>query len=168
MGEALQRRIKQEQFESPALEAMLNVMVAADHLRQKADEVCGKFRLTSSQYNVLRILRGSAQGGLPLAEIHLRLMDRSANVTGILDKLETDRWVNRDRPNENPMLSVARITPRGMRLIEEMEPAIRTLQDYMASCLTRRDIRELSRMCECIYGHDSGSDSSCAEDPEPE
>jgi DNA-binding MarR family transcriptional regulator len=163
MGEALQRRLKQERFESPAFEAMLNVMVAADHLHQKADDVCLKFKLTFTQYNVLRILRGSAQGGLPFEEIRFRMLDRSADLDAILAKLEGDRWLDRDAPQINPQLSVARITPRGLRLIEEMEPAIATLQEYMASCLSRRDLRELSRECECIYGHDpscgAGSDS---------
>ena len=164
MGEALQRRLKQQQFDSPAAEAMFNVLVAADHLRQKADEVCARFKLTMSQYNVLRILRGSAQGGLPFEEIRFRMLDRSSDLNAALDKLEGDRWVDRDQPHENPQFSVNRITPRGLRLVEEMEPAIHTLQEYMTACLTKRDLRELSRTCECIYGNDP----SCKDDGDSE
>ncbi len=164
MGEALQRRLKQGQFESPAYEALLNVMVAADHLHNRADDVCAKFKLTFGEYNVLRILRGAAQDGHTAESIQSRMVHHSADVPTILEKLDHDRWVDREGPHDNPQLLVARITPRGLRLVEEMEAAVRTLHDHVSSCLTRREIRELSRMCECIYGNDP----SCGQDSETE
>ena len=66
MGDFLRKRVKQSaDFESPEVEALLNLLVAADHMRGRMEQVCSQFDITASQYNILRILRGAGQEGLP-------------------------------------------------------------------------------------------------------
>ena len=58
MGEILNKRLKQKKFESTEQEALLNIFVASNHLKSKIEGASSTVGITSSQYNVLRILKG--------------------------------------------------------------------------------------------------------------
>ena len=62
---ALKHEIVQERpFSSPEEEALLNLMRTADCLQREFHRMSREWGVTSTQYNVLRILRGSHPGGL--------------------------------------------------------------------------------------------------------
>jgi len=155
MGDALRRRIRQQRFESPAQEAMLSLMVAAEHLRERMDRLCAEFDLTPSQYNVLRILRGAPEGH-PRCEIARRMIDRAPDVTRLVDRLERRGLVERDRSEADRRLSLTRITPEGLALLERMRPRLDEEHRHLAERIPLRDQRELSRICERIYGEAGG------------
>jgi DNA-binding MarR family transcriptional regulator len=150
MGDALRRRIRQERFESPVQEAMLNLMVAAEHLRERMDRLCAEFDLSPSQYNVLRILRGAPEGH-PRCEIARRMIDRAPDVTRLVDRLERRGLVERDRSAADRRLSLTRITPAGLALLERMRPRLDEEHRHLAERISHADQRELSRLCEQIY-----------------
>ena len=157
MGDALKKRIKQTaDFESPVEEAMLNLMVAADHVRARLDRVCADFRITTGQYNVLRILRGAHPDGHPRCEIAARLIEKAPDVTRLVDRLETQGLVERDRSEEDRRLSLTRITKKGLGVLDKMDNALAETNRYFSERVSRRDCRELSRICEGIYAEDEG------------
>lgn len=155
MGDALRQRIKQTtDFASPVEEAMLNLMVAADHVRDRLDRVCAAFSITHGQYNVLRILRGIYPEGHPRCEIAARLVEKAPDVTRLVDRLETQGLVARDRSEQDRRLSMTRITKEGLKVLDAMEPALREIGRYFGERVSRRDCRELSRICEGLYAED--------------
>lgn len=152
MGEALKRRIKQKtDFENPAQEAMLNLIVAADYVHTRLERVCADFGITRPQYNVLRILRGVYPDGHPRREIAARLLASAPDVTRLVDRLEAQGLVKRDGVQEDRRISLARITKSGLRLLEEIHPHIAEEHARFARKVTRRDCLELSRICEAIH-----------------
>jgi DNA-binding MarR family transcriptional regulator len=152
MGDALRRRIEQSRFESPVQEALLNLMVAADHLRSRIERVCSEFGLSASQYNVLRILRGVHPAGHSRCEIARRMLERAPDVTRLIDRLEKRGWAARDRCEHDRRLSISRITDAGLELLERIGPSVENVQRELAARVPLRDCRELSRICEEIYG----------------
>ena len=152
MGEALKRRIKQAaDFANPAQEAMLNLIVAADYVHARLERVCAGFGITRPQYNVLRILRGVHPAGHPRSEIAARLLASAPDVTRLVDRLQGRGLVERDRVEEDRRLSITRITKKGLRLLDEMQPHISAEHERFSSKVLRRDCLELSRICEAIY-----------------
>jgi DNA-binding MarR family transcriptional regulator len=155
MGDALKKRIKQAtDFASPAEEAVLNLMVAADHVRSRLERVCTDFGITPGQYNVLRILRGAHPAGHPRCEIAARLVEKAPDVTRLVDRLEAQGLVSRDRSEEDRRLSVTRITRKGLGLLERMEPAMEEANRYFKERVSRQDCRVLTRICEGIYAEE--------------
>ncbi|HEX8708972.1 MAG TPA: MarR family transcriptional regulator [Pyrinomonadaceae bacterium] len=155
MGDALKRRIKQTaDFSSPVEEAMLNLMVTADHFRSRLDRVCSRFGLTHGQYNVLRILRGAHPEGHPRCEIAARMLEKAPDVTRLVDRLEAQGLVERERSEEDRRLSLTRITKKGLALLAEMDGALEEVNGYYRERISRRDSRELTRICEGIYAED--------------
>lgn len=131
---------------------MLNLLVAADHMRGRMTSICDDFGITIGQYNVLRILRGVHPGGHPRCEIIRRMLERAPDVTRLVDRLESQDLAERVRSDEDRRLSITRITQKGLDLLTTMEPRVQELNAYFGERVSRRDCRELSRICEGIYG----------------
>jgi DNA-binding MarR family transcriptional regulator len=151
MGEGLKRRIKQERFQSPLQEAVLNLMVASDFLKEQVEILCKDQGITGPQYNVLRILRGVYPEGHPRCEIASRMIERSPDITRLVDRLEAQGLVERDRSHKDRRLSLTRITARGLGLLDRLGPEFDRLNRRFAQRLSKRDCLELSRICEAIY-----------------
>jgi DNA-binding MarR family transcriptional regulator len=152
MGETIRRRLRQAAFESPEQEAVLNLMLASARLRDLFEETCARHGITGGQYNVLRILRGAGKQGHSRCEIAERLIERAADVTRLIDRLEAEHWVERIRSEDDRRLSIARITDKGLVLLDRMAPEIRKVHEHVAARISARECRELSRLCEQLYG----------------
>ena len=72
-GSQLQRELKKKRpFESPEQEVILNVMRTNDQFQNRFGRLFREYGLTSSQYNVLRILRGEGKP-MPCLEVGDRM-----------------------------------------------------------------------------------------------
>ncbi|HSE98766.1 MAG TPA: MarR family transcriptional regulator, partial [Blastocatellia bacterium] len=131
--------------------AMLNLLIAAAHIRERLDRVCSEFGVTQGQYNVLRILKGVYPEGHPRCEIARRMLERAPDVTRLIDRLGQQKYVERDRSEDDRRLSVTRITKKGLDLLERMDKGMREVHDYFADRVSLADRRELSRICEGLY-----------------
>lgn len=133
---------------------MLNLMVAADHLRTAIDRACDEFGITHAQYNVLRILRGVYPEGHARCDIVARLIERAPDVTRLVDRLEAQGFAARDRSEEDRRLSLTRITERGLKLLDDMQPRFADVHRHFSERVSRRDCKELTRICEGLYDED--------------
>jgi len=152
MGRILRDHIKQTApFEDEAQEAMLNLFVAAAHMRRRVEQVCQKYDLQFSHHNVLRILRGAHPEGHPRCEIIERMLDPSPDVTRLIDKLVERELVRRSKSEKDRRMTIHTITEKGLNLLEQMDPEIRDVQRWFDARVSDRDLRQLSRICEGIY-----------------
>jgi len=154
MGEGLKKRLRQARFESPVQEAMLNLLVAAGHVRERIEGVCSDFGITHTQFNVLRILKGAYPSGYARCDIAVRMIEKAPDVTRLIDRLEEQGLVERDRSESDRRLSITRITPSGIKLLERMQSRVEEVHRYFADRISLRDRRELSRICEGLYAED--------------
>lgn len=145
---SIQSRVETDQFESEVQKAMVGLLLAAGHLSQRLDAVCGEKGLTHDQYNVLRILRGRHPDGYPRYEIAQRLISRAPDVTRLLDRLESRGLVERFKSRDDARLSLARITDAGMAALEGLGEPIREVHREFASGLGSSEIRTLTGMME--------------------
>jgi len=153
MGRTLRNRIQQTApFEDAAQEAMLNLFVAAAHVRRRVEAVCQEHDLQFSHHNVLRILRGAHPNGHPRCDIIERMLDPSPDVTRLIDKLVERDLVRRSRSEEDRRMTIHTITEKGLTLLEKLDPKIRDVQDWFDDRVADRDLKHLSRICEGIYG----------------
>ena len=122
MAGRLQTEIKQgKPFINLEQEASLNLLRTADALLQRMGAVLKPYRLSHSQYNVLRILRGAGASGLACREIAGRMITRDPDITRLLDRLEARGLVTRTREERDRRVIQARITPEGLRILEELD-----------------------------------------------
>ncbi|HEX3352856.1 MAG TPA: MarR family transcriptional regulator [Terriglobales bacterium] len=101
--------------------------------------------LSATQYNVLRILRGSPQG-LPCGEIASRMITRDPDVTRLLDRLEKRGLISRCRETQDRRTVVARITPEGLKLLASLDEPVRNAHRAQLGHLGRKRLIALSQL----------------------
>ena len=79
--------------------------------------------LSPTQYNVLRILRGTP-AGLPCGEIAARMITRDPDVTRLLDRLEKRGLISRCRETEDRRMVMARIIPDGLQVLARLDKPV--------------------------------------------
>lgn len=151
MTDALSRRLKQARFANPQQEAVLSVAVAASTLNDLFDEICAKYGLTPAQYNVLRILRGVHPNGHPRCEVARRMIERAPDVTRLVDRLQARGLVRRSRGGEDQRQAVTRITAKGLKLLQAIQPELEAHTASRLHRLSEKDCHELSRLCALIF-----------------
>ena len=142
----LRARVKQRRFRDPVETAFVGLLVVAEQLRLRLEEMCRRAGITHTQYNVLRVLRGAHPDGHPRFEIISRLIHRAPDVTRLLDRLERQGLIERVSDARNRRHSVARITGPGLELLRALEPQLAALQRDCLVPLTRQQVRALAAM----------------------
>lgn len=149
----LQQELKKRfPFASLPQEAALALFRTSDQLQHRFERLFRKHGLTSSQYNVLRILRG-AGGPLPVLEIAERTVTVVPGITGLVDRLEKCGLVRRERSTEDRRVIYVAITPKAIELLKDLEEPLMELHDHVMGCLARREQEELIRLLEKLREH---------------
>ena len=128
-------------------EAFVSLQLTADMLVRKAEKVLRSADVTPTQYNVLRILRGSPEG-LPCREIANRMITRDPDVTRLLDRLNKRGLILRRRETKDRRVVQARITPEGLRLLRELDAPVLETHRKLLGHLGRERLRRLMEMLE--------------------
>jgi DNA-binding MarR family transcriptional regulator len=106
--------------------AYLDLLRTADVLTRGAIGVLKPEELSTTQYNVLRILRGSPQG-LTCGEIASRMITRDPDVTRLLDRMEKRSLISRARESRDRRLVLTRITPEGLKLVNRLDEPVQKI-----------------------------------------
>ena len=103
--------------------------------------------LSPTQYNVLRILRGSP-GGLPCGEIASRMITRDPDITRLLDRLEKRELISRCRETKDRRMVMVRITPGGLKLLSQLDDPVHNAHHKQLGHLGRERLRALTELLE--------------------
>jgi DNA-binding MarR family transcriptional regulator len=150
---SLQRAIRQTQpFRSPGHEAVVALLFTADILKRRFAAVLEPHRVTGQQYNVLRILRGAGPDGIPTLEVAERMIEEAPGITRLVDRLEKQGWVRRDRGTEDRRQVLCRITATGLKLLAGLDAPVAALEDAQVAALAPDDRRRLLVLLEKVRG----------------
>jgi len=149
MSGKLQKEIaKSGPFASLEEEVMLNLLRTADRLMGMLEGALKPSGLTPTQYNVLRILRGMSPQGIACQEIARRMITRDADLTRLLDRLESRGLVHRQRQEDDRRVVHATITGAGISLLTELDSvALKTNQEALGHLGSER-LRLLGELLE--------------------
>ncbi len=144
----LQKELKKKQaFASPEQEATLNLLRTNDQFQNRFGRLFRQFGLTASQYNVLRILRGEGKP-LPSLEIADRMIQVVPAITGLIDRLEKQDFVKRERCSEDRRVVRVEITRQALALLKKMDKPVGDLHKQLMGHLNRTELKQLNRLLE--------------------
>ncbi len=144
MPSTLQAELKQRRpFKNLKEEAHLSIQRTAAMLEHAFESALKPHRITGTQYNVLRILRGSEPDGLCRNEIGTRLVRQVPDVTRLLDRLEDARLIARSRGGDDRRYVVTRITRDGLKLLEAVQQRIDEIHAEQLGHLDEAQLRQL-------------------------
>lgn len=137
-------------FDTAAQEAMLGISHTASLLDRVIARILAPHKISPAQYNVLRILRGAGAAGLPTLAIRCRMIDPSAAITRLVDKLEEAGLVARSRASDDRREVRCRITPQGLVLLTELEPSFVGLHTGVAEEISVDELKSAIRTMDRI------------------
>ena len=106
--------------------------------------------LTEPQYNVLRVLRGfRSEGPSSIGFLKERMLDRSPDVSRLVDKLYELGLVDRKENATDRRQKDVVITPKGLELLSHMHDCEKKA-DTLLQNLTDEEVIELNRLLDKI------------------
>src|SRR4249920_2547247 len=121
--------LKQQQaFSSSEQEILLGLRMAAARVVEPwARFLKTTTQLTTHQYNVLRILRGSHPAKLACSDIAERMIDRDPDITRLVDRLERRGLVKRTRSRQDRRVVEVGISDKGLALVRGLDSHVQRM-----------------------------------------
>lgn len=138
---------KKKPFDSPEHEAVLHVLRTGDQMQNCLGKLFREYGLTSSQYNVLRILRGVGRP-MPSLEIASQMIQVVPAITGLIDRLEKQELVSRRRCTEDRRVVYVEATQKALSILAKMDEPFAQLHSRLVGHMSKSDLQELSRLLE--------------------
>ena len=126
--------------------AFLELLRTSDRLTRRLVPVLKAEELSTTQYNVLRILRGAPEG-LSCGEISNRMITRDPDITRLLDRLEKAALISRCRETKDRRTVLTRITPKGLKLLARLDEPVQEAHRRQLGHLGRE---RLQALCELL------------------
>jgi len=146
---SLKQEIAQEPpFSSVEEEALLNVMRTSDCLHRIFHLKTRKWGVTSTQYNVLRILRGAQPHGLTCSAIGNRMITAEPDITRLLARMKALKLIKQERDKADRRVLWTHISKDGLTLLSEMDPVILAVPGELLGHLKNEELTELIRLLE--------------------
>jgi DNA-binding MarR family transcriptional regulator len=161
---SLKLEIAQEPpFFSVEEEALLNLLRTADSMHRAFHRKTRDWGVTSTQYNVLRILRGAHPQGLNCSAIGDRMITADPDITRLLSRLKALRLVRQQRDKHDRRVVWTQISPAGLQLLKEMDPVIQQAPVDLLGHLDKAELAEFIRLLELARSRseDSQAPVSC-------
>ncbi len=123
----------------------LELLHTADQLSRGVAAVLKTEDLSTAQYNVLRILRGSP-AGLPCGEIARRLVTREPDITRLLDRMEKRGFILRTREPRDRRTVITTITQRGLDTVNRLDEPVQSTHRQQLGRLGRAQLVTLMEL----------------------
>jgi DNA-binding MarR family transcriptional regulator len=151
MSERLNRILRQSKpFASTEHEVVVALQVATARVVEPLARYLRGEGITLPQYNVLRILRGAGEDGLPSGEIAVRMIDRDPDVTRLVDRLVRDGLAVRDRRDDDRRVVLVRIAAPGLELLARTDAAMAELPCDLLGGLGNEQLETLLALLEDV------------------
>jgi DNA-binding MarR family transcriptional regulator len=118
---SIEKDIHQHKFRSVRHKAMINIMFTYGWLLERIKMFLEKEDITHQQYNILRILRGSAPEPLSTLQIRERMIDKMSDTSRIVDRLIVKELVKKCTCPKDKRLVDVTITDKGQKLLKKLD-----------------------------------------------
>ncbi|MCC5924533.1 MAG: winged helix-turn-helix transcriptional regulator [Crocinitomicaceae bacterium] len=145
---SLENHVKAK-FKSPIQKAIINIRFTSNWIGNYHNNQLSNFGLTLPQFNILRILRG-ANEPLSINLVRDRMLEKSPNVTRLVDKLIQKQMVTRDRAKKDKRVIKLQITAHGLMTLEQLD---QVFDDINASnLLSHEEAEQLNILLDKLRG----------------
>ncbi len=128
----------------------INLIFTVKQLGYQFLQSLKKYQLTEPQYNILRVLRGfRSQGPASINFLKERMLDKSSDVSRIVDKLYDKGLIDRRENSIDRRQKDIEITKKGLALLSKIDECEKKI-DTLLKNLTIEEVHELNRLLDKI------------------
>lgn len=132
--------------------AMHEIIKAGHWITDSVSKELKEYDIYEPQYNVLRILRGANRKPVSVNTILSKMVQRSSNVTRIVDKLTQKGLVGRRLCDKDRRKMDIIITPSGIALLKKLDIIIEAFHKPYSKRLTLEEAKTLKHLIQKLRG----------------
>jgi len=133
---SINKEIKQDSFSSEQQRLIMNLVFTGNALRADSNRMFKKHDLTNQQFNVLRILRGRKGCAITVKDIESRMLDKSSNVSRLIDKLLKKEYVERVACCNDRRRVDIKITIQGLSFLSSVDDEVLAIEKKYISAVS--------------------------------
>ena len=116
----IEQDIKQASYRNEFQKMGINLLFTANWLNEQIGKILSEEGVTQQQYNILRILRGSATP-LSTLKIRERMLDKMSDTSRIVDRLIAKELVVKNTCEKDKRLVDITLSPKGLDLVDQLD-----------------------------------------------
>jgi MarR family transcriptional regulator, organic hydroperoxide resistance regulator len=132
------------EFKSDVDQVLEAIIYLYTESRRLTKELARRADLTGPQLTVVKMLEQI--GDLSLSELSERIRAQNSTVTGIIDRMERENLVTRERSKEDRRVVYIRLTAKGRRLAEEIPVEPMEIFRGALESLSAAEVRDLVKI----------------------
>lgn len=145
----IEQDIQQAKFRNPQQKAAINLIYTLSWMKDKTKCIFEAEDITSQQFNILRILRGSFPDPLSTLQIRERMLEKMSDTSRIVDRLIAKGLVKKLTCKNDRRLVDVVISDKGKKLLERLD-ARQDEIDGVLGKLSEKDANILSDLLDKI------------------
>jgi DNA-binding MarR family transcriptional regulator len=126
--------------------AYLALVSASEALVEQFKKLFQSHGLTLTQFNLLRLLLTGPESGETCGSLRDRMLRRVPDITRLVDRMEREGLVHRDRAKHDRRVVLIRVTAEGQRRCEAVYPELLKMHDAQFPGLSEDELVELERV----------------------
>ena len=147
----IEDEIKQPKFKNPYQKVAINLIYTANWLQGKQQDFFKPFGITSSQFNILRILRGQHPNKISGVEIKSRMLDKNSDIPRLLDRLILKNLIAKSPCPDDKRAADVMITKEGLEVLSFIDSHIDETQKTQIR-LSKEEALQLSNLLDRCRG----------------
>ena len=116
----IEQDIQQASFRNEFQKMGINLLFTANWLNEQIGKILSEEGVTQQQYNILRILRGSATP-LSTLKIRERMLDKMSDTSRIVDRLIAKELVLKNTCEKDKRLVDITLSHKGLDLVDQLD-----------------------------------------------
>jgi uncharacterized lipoprotein YddW (UPF0748 family) len=142
---SLEKDINQQKFRNEKQKSIINIIYTYHWITERLRLLLEPEDLTMQQYNILRILRGSAPKPLSTLQIRERMLDKMSDTSRIVDRLILKGLVSKKVSKTDKRLVEVQISEKGKRLLAKLDQKNQQM-DNIIGPISDKDMKALNKI----------------------
>lgn len=140
--------VKTQKFRSPAHKCLLMLLYSTYHLENHLNKIFKRYNISLTQYNVLRILRGTYPQGMNSKSISERLLNPKGDLSRLIRRLEAKNLIKRTYNKDDKRTFTIFITNKGLQLLKDIDPIEEQIDQLITDAISSEEIEVFNQILE--------------------
>lgn len=136
-------------FSNEYHKARVNIHFTHNYLSEQLIEIIKPFKLSPTQFNVLRILRGQHPEASSIGLIKERMLDKNSDISRVIDRMLAKKLVVRKECKQDRRQKDIQISPLGLDYLSKIDEQ-ETALDQKMKHLTLEEVTQLNELLDKI------------------
>lgn len=147
----LEKEIQQSKFQDEYHKLFINLIYTGNWAKNLDSDLFKAHKLTSQQYNVLRILRGQHPKPISVNLILDRMLDKMSNTSRLVEKLRQKALLERRECKEDRRQAEVLITKAGLDVLEAIDKEFEARKDRF-NTITKEEAETVNSILDKLRG----------------